>query len=84
MAEGYAGGFLSAVLHLGQKPPVSSADSPLFKGAFSLCGGRVRHRTRPGESAARRARPPGAPPGGIGGGAPYTKIGWRVGIDIFA
>ena len=38
MAEGYAGGFLSAVLHLGQKPPVSSADSPLFKGAFSLCG----------------------------------------------
>ena len=34
MAEGYAGGFLSAVLHLGQKPPVSSADSPLFKGAF--------------------------------------------------
>ena len=34
MAKGYAGGFLSAVLHLGQKPPVSFADSPLFKGAF--------------------------------------------------
>ena len=34
MAEGHAGGFLSVVLHLGQKPPVSSADSPLFKGAF--------------------------------------------------
>ena len=40
MAEGYAGGVLSAVLHLGQKPPVSSADSPLFKGAFfALRGG---------------------------------------------
>ena len=34
MAEGYAGGFLFSTPHPGQKPPVSSADSPLFKGAF--------------------------------------------------